>query len=77
MFHSHRRQGYAHEACVAVLKHVRETYATKRVVAEMDVRNVASWKLVESLGFVRTGNKLNADFFKGESSDEYLYELMF
>ncbi len=77
MFASHHRQGYAHEACAAVLAHVRETYGIKRVVAEMDVRNVASWRLVESLGFVRTGNKLNADFFKGESSDEYLYELTF
>jgi [ribosomal protein S5]-alanine N-acetyltransferase len=77
MFASHHRQGYAHEACEAALKHVRETYGIKRVVAEMDVRNTASWRLVESLGFIRTGIKLNADFFKGESSDEYLYELTF
>jgi [ribosomal protein S5]-alanine N-acetyltransferase len=77
MFASRQRQGHAHEACAAVLKHVRKTYDIKRVVAEMDVRNVASWRLVESLGFIRTGNKLNADFFKGESSDEYLYELTF
>ncbi len=77
MFASHHRQGYAHEACAAVLKHIRETYAIKRVVAEMDVRNTASWRLVESLGFIRAGSKLNADFFKGESSDEYLYELKF
>jgi [ribosomal protein S5]-alanine N-acetyltransferase len=77
MFASHHRQGYAHEACAAVLKHVRVTYDIKRVVAEMDVRNTASWRLVESLGFIRTGNKLNADFFKGESSDEYFYELTF
>jgi len=77
MFSSHQRQRYAHEACAAVLTHVRETYAIKRAVAEMDVRNTASWRLVESLGFIRTGNKLNADFFKGESSDEYLYELTF
>jgi [ribosomal protein S5]-alanine N-acetyltransferase len=77
MFASHHRKGYAHEACAAVLKHIRETYDIKRVVAEMDVRNTASWRLVESLGFIRTSNKLNADFFKGESSDEYFYELTF
>lgn len=77
VFASRHRQGYAHEACSAVLAHVRETYAVERVVAEMDVRNTASWRLVESLGFVRTGSKLNADFFKGESSDEYFYELKF
>jgi [ribosomal protein S5]-alanine N-acetyltransferase len=77
MFSSRQRQGYAHEACAEVLSHIREAYAIKRVVAEMDVRNTASWRLVESLGFIRTGNKLNADFFKGESSDEYLYEMTF
>jgi [ribosomal protein S5]-alanine N-acetyltransferase len=77
IFASHHRRGYAHEACAAVLSHVRANYAIKRVVAEMDVRNTASWRLVESLGFIRTGNKLNADFFKGESSDEYLYKLTF
>jgi len=77
MFSSNQRQGYAHEACAAVITHERESYAIKRVVAEMDVRNTASWRLVESLGFIRTGNKLNADFFKGESSDEYLYKLTF
>jgi [ribosomal protein S5]-alanine N-acetyltransferase len=77
MFAPHHRQGYAHEACAAVFKHARETYNIKRVVAEMDMRNTASWRLVESLGFIRTSSKLNADFFKGESSDEYLYELTF
>jgi [ribosomal protein S5]-alanine N-acetyltransferase len=77
MLASHHRQGYANEACAGVLKHVCETYSIKRVVAEMDVRNTASWRLVASLGFIRTGNKLDADFFKGESSDEYLYELTF
>ncbi len=77
MFVAHHRHGYAREACAAVLAHERETYAIKRAVAEMDVRNIASWKLVESLGFVRTATKLNADFFKGASSDEYHYELVF
>lgn len=77
MFAPHQRQGFAHEACAIVLAHVHQTYAVKRVVAEMDVRNAASWRLVESLGFMRTGIRLNADFFKGESSDEYHYELTF
>lgn len=77
MLAPHHRQGYAHEACAAVLQHVRKIYNIKRIVAEMDMRNIASWRLVESLGFIRTSSKLNADFFNGESSDEYLYELTF
>ncbi len=43
----------------------------------MDIRNVASMRLVESLGFIPVGITLSADFFKGESSDEYRYELIF
>jgi [ribosomal protein S5]-alanine N-acetyltransferase len=68
---------YAREACAAALAHVRETYAISRVVIEIDVRNIASWKLAESLGAKRVATKANADFFKGQSSDEYHYEIVF
>jgi [ribosomal protein S5]-alanine N-acetyltransferase len=47
------------------------------VVIEIDVRNIASWKLAESLGAKRVATKANADFFKGQSSDEYHYEIVF
>jgi [ribosomal protein S5]-alanine N-acetyltransferase len=69
-------QDFSHEACSAVLAHVRETFAIKRVVIEMDIRNTASWKLAESLGGKRVATKPDADFFKGESSDEYHYEII-
>jgi [ribosomal protein S5]-alanine N-acetyltransferase len=68
---------FAREACSAVLAHVRETYEVKRVVIEMDTRNIASWKLVESLGGKRIATKPAADFFKGQPSDEYHYEIVF
>jgi [ribosomal protein S5]-alanine N-acetyltransferase len=69
-------QGFAYEACTAVLAHVRDTYAVKRAVIEMDTRNTASWKLTESLGGKRIATKPAADFFKGQSSDEYYYEII-
>lgn len=75
VFTLHQGKGFAREACVAVLDHLHATFQIKRVVAEMDVRNVASWKLVTSLGFQRVSTTENVAFFKGSSSTEYRYEL--
>jgi len=75
VFTPYQGKGFAREACVAVLDHLRATFQINRVVAEMDVRNVASWKLVTSLGFQRVATTENVAFFKGSSSTEYRYEL--
>jgi [ribosomal protein S5]-alanine N-acetyltransferase len=77
IFSPWQRRGYAHDACTAAIAHVREAYAVARILIEIDVRNVASWKLAESLGAKRVATKMNADFFKGQSSDEYHYEIVF
>ena len=75
IFVSHWRQGIAREGVRAVLAHLRAAYGAKEVIAEMDTRNLASIGLVESLGFKRTGKTGNADFFKGQASNEYRYRL--
>ena len=77
VFAPHQGNGFAREACVAVLNQLRAAFQIKRVVAEMDVRNVASWKLVTSLGFERVSTTENVAFFKGASSTEYRFELAF
>jgi len=41
--------------------------------AYVDTRNKASIRLLERLGFERVDATKDADFFKGESSDEYVY----
>ena len=46
-----------------------------RARANLDTRNRSSSKLVERLGFVRISELKGADEFKGEVSDEYVYEL--
>ncbi len=71
------RQGIGHEGVHAVLDHLRAAYEAKEVIAEMDTRNLASIGLVESLGFMRIGETENADFFKGQVSNEYCYRLAF
>ncbi|MFC5473121.1 GNAT family N-acetyltransferase [Paraherbaspirillum soli] len=75
VFPRHWRQGYARDACTALLAHIFASYPVNTVSALLDTRNEASWKLLESLGFHRTGVIENADEFKGAVSDEYIYEI--
>ncbi|GHO45793.1 GNAT family N-acetyltransferase [Ktedonospora formicarum] len=71
------RQGYAREGCQRVLDLLFKDYQVHLIVAEIDTRNAASITLIESLGFQRVATKLNADVFKGSTSHEYRYELLF
>jgi len=75
IFSAHWRKGIAREAGAGAIDHVFNRYPTPMLAANMDTRNVASMKLVESLGFTRTAFIPNADTFKGMTSDEYRYEL--
>ncbi len=48
--------------------------ARAAAVARIDSENVASCRLVEALGFLRTARVEGADHFKGRVSDEVVYE---
>jgi len=76
LFPAFWRQGYAREGCGRMLALLFKDYPVHTVSAEIDTRNAASIKLVESLGFQRVATRLNADFFKGSTSHEYRYELL-
>lgn len=67
-------RGYAREGCTEVLEYLAREHGVRLVVAEIDTRNRASFRLVESLGFARVAERPNADYFKGAVSDEYRYE---
>ncbi len=69
------RQGYATEACLRIIEYLFADYHLTEIFAEVDTRNAASWRLLEKLGFERTKTQPNADYFKGEQSDEYTYRL--
>ena len=72
---AHQRLGLAAEGCGRLLEHLFEDYRVGVVAAEIDMRNVASIALVESMGFERVGLQRDADRSKGSSSDEYRYEI--
>jgi [ribosomal protein S5]-alanine N-acetyltransferase len=67
-------QGFATEACTAVLAALRSGFGVQRVVAEVDSLNAPSLRLLDRLGFERTGMRRDADFFKGRRSDEVRFE---
>ena len=67
--------GYATEACSRVIECLFADYNVTEIRAEVDTRNEASFRLLERLSFKRIKMSKGADFFKGRSSDEYIYRL--
>ena len=74
VFTAHARQGYAREACAAVIEHLWRAYDAAEVRADMDYRNVPSRCLVETLGFARRTRTI-ASTLRGEASTDYRYRL--
>ena len=67
------RKGIAKEACGVLIRHLFDDYSVHSITAHVDTRNMASWKLLESLGFQKTETLIGADQFKGAVSDEFVY----
>ena len=66
------RRGLAREACAAVLDALRDDFGAREVVATMDTRNVASWRLVEALGFARDAGT-EPSSLRGVATEDYRY----
>lgn len=69
------RQGLGREACARMIGWLIAELGVQRFEAEVDTLNVASLRLLEHLGFERTGWREAADHFKGRSSDEWTLRL--
>ncbi len=75
------RQGYAKEACEAVIERAFEA-GVHRIYAECDPCNAASWRLLESLGFVREAHfRQNVYFWTDDNGnpiwkDTFVYALL-
>ncbi|GIO21623.1 GNAT family N-acetyltransferase [Oceanobacillus sp. J11TS1] len=66
-------KGYATQALRLMISKLIEEHGVVKFEACIDARNTKSIELVKRLGFKYTAFEKNADFFKGESSDEYTY----
>jgi len=75
------RKGYAYEACQAVI-HNAFKLGIYRIFSQCDPKNIASWKLLEKLGFNKEAHyEKNVYFWKDEQGhpiwkDTYVYSLL-
>jgi len=69
-------QGYAREALLGLLGYCFGQLRLHRVVANTDTRNLASVRLLESVGMRREGHFRQNGWFKGEWCDEFQYALL-
>ena len=73
---NYRGQGFVHEALTALIHHLFETEKVHRVIADIDIRNHESVRVIERLGFRREATFLENDFLKGEWCSMHLYALL-
>lgn len=73
---SHRGLGYAAEAAAGMLTFGFETLGLHRIFCTADVRNRASWHIMEKLGMQREGLLREHEMFKGEWRDSYVYGIL-
>lgn len=73
----YQKQGYATEAALAMIDYMFNEVKLEKYKTSAAIPNVASWKLMEKLGFVRDKNKkiFNEYTFINEPVESYIYEL--
>ncbi len=69
----HQNKGIAKEAVTGLLDYLFNTLNKHRIIATTDTRNIASYRLLESLGFRREAHFKQNIWFKGAWGDEYQY----
>ena len=72
----HQGQGFATKALSGLLEMLFDRLKLHRVIANADVENTASWKLLERLDLKREGHLRQSLWFKGRWADEYLYAML-
>lgn len=68
-----QRQGIATEGLAAVFESLRDRFDVREVKAWADSRNIASHRVATKLGMVQVDYIKDADFFKGSTSDEFVF----
>jgi RimJ/RimL family protein N-acetyltransferase len=73
---THRGQGFVNEALRALVSHLFSEEDVHRIVADIDIRNLDSIKVIEKLGFRREATFIENDLCKGEWCSMHLYALL-
>jgi ribosomal-protein-alanine N-acetyltransferase len=73
---SERSKGYCAEAIKIVVDYMFLSKEIVRIQAQTDVRNIASQKVLEKVGFKKEGIVRKLVFIRGEWRDYYLYSII-
>lgn len=71
-----RGQGFVNESMVALIDDIFSNHNVMRIIADIDIRNLNSVKVVEKLGFRREATFIENDWCKGEWCSMHLYALL-
>jgi ribosomal-protein-alanine N-acetyltransferase len=74
---AHQKQGLATEGLEIMFRFLREIIKVREIKAWSDSRNHASHHLAQKLGMVQVEFIKDADFFKGATSDEFVFSKVF
>lgn len=69
----YQRKGYASEASAALVEHAFTHFHAHRIMARCNPENVASWKLLEKIGFTREGFFRKAGFIHKDKNGKPLW----
>jgi len=73
---SERKKGYATEATQLMVDYLFLSKEIARIQAIVDVKNLASQRVLEKAGFQREGTVRDGYFNRGEWRSEYLYSIL-
>jgi len=73
---SERGKDYCTEAVNIMVDYLFFSKETRRIQAQTDLRNVASQKVLEKVGFKKEGTLRKNFFVRGEWRDAYLYSIL-
>lgn len=72
----YQKQGFAKETLLGILRFLFDQKNVHRVVETVDVRNDASIRLLESIGFRKEGHFIEDSMFKGSWGSVYQYAML-
>jgi RimJ/RimL family protein N-acetyltransferase len=73
---SERRKGYGTEALEIMVDYLFLSKDAMRIQVQTDLRNVASQKVIEKVGFKKEGTLRKNFFMRGELRDCYIYSIL-
>ena len=73
---SERRKGYGPEAAQIMVDYLFLSRKIVRIQATTDVKNMASRRVLEKVGFKREATLRKAGFVRGKWADGYLYSIL-